>query len=110
LSTRPREGYENVVLHALPMSARDLDDPDRKWIKAFRFPEWFVCQNEDCWGATAFGHAPELPIRDRDGSFLAVFDRFARGVSVRVLRTASEAPLLNAVCERIVGGMETPCA
>ena len=29
--------------------ARSLDDPTRKWIKAFRFPEWFVCQNERCW-------------------------------------------------------------
>jgi hypothetical protein len=44
-----QEGYENVVLYAPPPSAKDLDDSDRKWIKAFRFPEWFVCQNERCW-------------------------------------------------------------
>ncbi len=44
-------GYEHVKLFAPPQGeARALDDPTRKWIKAFRFPEWFVCQNERCWG------------------------------------------------------------
>jgi hypothetical protein len=45
-----QEGYENVKLFGPPISdSKDLDDPNRKWIKAFRFPEWFVCQNERCW-------------------------------------------------------------
>jgi hypothetical protein len=45
-----QEGYERVELFAPPLGdARNLEDPDRKWIKAFRFPEWFVCQNEHCW-------------------------------------------------------------
>jgi Domain of unknown function (DUF1998) len=45
-----QEGYERVELYAPPPGdARNLEDPDRKWIKAFRFPEWFVCQNERCW-------------------------------------------------------------
>jgi hypothetical protein len=44
-----QDGYENAVLFGPPVSERNLDDPNRKWIKAFRFPEWFVCQNEDCW-------------------------------------------------------------
>ncbi|MCC7539360.1 MAG: DUF1998 domain-containing protein [Deltaproteobacteria bacterium] len=44
-----QQGYEQVVLHAPPASSRDLEDPDRKWIKAFRFPQWFACQNEHCW-------------------------------------------------------------
>jgi hypothetical protein len=44
------QGYERVELYAPPPGdARDLEDPDRKWIKAFRFPEWFICQNERCW-------------------------------------------------------------
>jgi hypothetical protein len=43
-------GYERVKLFSPPLgNAKDLDDPNRKWIKAFRFPEWFVCQNERCW-------------------------------------------------------------
>jgi hypothetical protein len=47
---RRQEGYEHVKLFAPPQGdARSLDDPTRKWIKAFRFPEWFVCQNERCW-------------------------------------------------------------
>jgi len=41
--------YRNLKLHMPPASGSVLDDPKRKWIKAFRFPEWFVCQNEDCW-------------------------------------------------------------
>jgi hypothetical protein len=44
------DGYERVELCAPPAGdARDLEDPNRKWIKAFRFPEWFICQNEQCW-------------------------------------------------------------
>lgn len=47
-------GYERVKLFAPPLgNARELDDPKRKWIKAFRFPEWFVCQNELCWDDSA---------------------------------------------------------
>ena len=41
--------YRSVKLFAPPPSSRDLDDPLRKWIKAFEFPEWFICQNERCW-------------------------------------------------------------
>lgn len=44
-----QQGYENVRLFAPPPGGEDLDAPDRKWIKAFRFPEWFACSNEDCW-------------------------------------------------------------
>lgn len=54
-----QEGYEHVVLHAPPASSRDIEDPDRKWIKAFRFPEWFACQNEHCWS-----EADQPPRRD----------------------------------------------
>ena len=56
-----QEGYEHVVLHAPPASSRDLEDPNRKWIKGFRFPEWFACQNEHCWEDE--GEAPR-----RDGA------------------------------------------
>jgi hypothetical protein len=45
-----QEGYEGVKLFGPPVSeSKNLDDPNRKWIKAFRFPQWFVCQNELCW-------------------------------------------------------------
>lgn len=42
--------FRNLKLYTPPTSpTRDLEDPNRRWIKAFRFPEWFVCQNEHCW-------------------------------------------------------------
>jgi hypothetical protein len=41
--------FRNLKLFAPPESSQDLEDPLRKWVKAFRFPEWFVCQNEKCW-------------------------------------------------------------
>jgi putative transposase len=48
---------------------------------------------------TPFGHAPQFIIRDRDDKFGAAFDRVAKGAGARVLRTAVQAPLMNAVCE-----------
>lgn len=42
-------GYEKVVLYAPPVGGQKIDHGERQWIKAFRFPEWFVCQNEKCW-------------------------------------------------------------
>lgn len=44
-----QEGYQEVRLFAPPPGGKDLDNPDRRWIKAFRFPEWFICSNENCW-------------------------------------------------------------
>jgi hypothetical protein len=45
-----QDGYERVKLFSPPIgNAKDLEDPTRKWIKAFRFPQWFACQNERCW-------------------------------------------------------------
>jgi hypothetical protein len=44
-----QEGYERVRLYAPPPGGEDLETPDRRWIKAFRFPEWFACSNEKCW-------------------------------------------------------------
>lgn len=47
--------FRSVKLFAPPTSpTRDLEDPNRRWIKAFRFPEWFVCQNEKCWEEGGF--------------------------------------------------------
>jgi putative transposase len=59
--------------------------------------------------ATAFGQAPELLIRDRDDKYGAIFDRVAGGVGIRVLKPAVEAPLMNAVCERFLGGVRREC-
>lgn len=44
-----QEGYESVRLFAPPPGGEDLDTHNRKWVKVFRFPQWFACSNEDCW-------------------------------------------------------------
>jgi transposase InsO family protein len=53
--------------------------------------------------ATPFGRGPEFIIRDRDDKYGAEFDRVAKGAGIRVIRTAVEAPLMNATMERYVG-------
>jgi hypothetical protein len=42
------ERLHGIRLFAPPAGGDDLDARDRRWIKAFRFPEWFVCSNERC--------------------------------------------------------------
>jgi hypothetical protein len=37
------------------------------------------------------------------------FDWVARGIGIRVLKTAVQAPLMNAVCERFLGGVRREC-
>lgn len=55
-----QEGFGEVKLHGPPAASQDREDPNRRWIKAFEFPEWFTCQNENCW--TDYGREPR-----RDG-------------------------------------------
>jgi putative transposase len=59
--------------------------------------------------ATPFGHVPQFLIRDRDDKFGAAFDRVAAGAGTRVVRTAVQAPLMNAVCERFLGSVRREC-
>ncbi len=42
-------------------------------------------------------------IRDRDPDFTASFDAVFEATSARILRTAVQAPRMNAICERLVG-------
>ena len=44
-----QEGYEKIALYSPPVGGQKLEQTEQKWIKAFRFPEWFICQNENCW-------------------------------------------------------------
>jgi transposase InsO family protein len=59
--------------------------------------------------ATPFGQGPQFVIRDRDDKFGTAFDRVAKGAGARVLRTAVQAPLMNAVCERFLGSVRREC-
>jgi putative transposase len=38
-----------------------------------------------------------------------VFDRVAKSVGIRVVRTAVQAPLMNSVCERFLGSVRREC-
>ena len=49
------------------------------------------------------GEAPKILLRDHDDKFGAAFDRVAKGVGIRVIKTAVRAPDMNAVAERFVG-------
>ena len=60
---RARDGFERVELFAPPASPADPDAPDRKWIRAFLFPQWFVCQNEHCWSASKQRDSRDRPRR-----------------------------------------------
>jgi len=59
--------------------------------------------------AMPFGDGPQFLIRDRDDKFGAVFDRVAAGAGARVVRTAVQAPLMNAFCERFLGSVRREC-
>jgi putative transposase len=42
-------------------------------------------------------------IRDRGSNFTASFDAVFQAIGTRILRTAIQAPRMNAICERLVG-------
>jgi putative transposase len=42
-------------------------------------------------------------IRDRGSNFTASFDAVVQAAGTRILRTAVQAPRMNAICERLVG-------
>ncbi|MBI3205330.1 MAG: transposase [Myxococcales bacterium] len=48
-------------------------------------------------------------IRDRDDKYGSYFDRAARGVGARVLKTPVRAPKANAFCERFLGSVRREC-
>jgi putative transposase len=42
-------------------------------------------------------------VRDRGSNFTASFDAVFQATGTRILRTAAQAPRMNAICERLVG-------
>ena len=59
--------------------------------------------------ATAFGIGPRFIIRDRDDKYGSDFDRAARGVGTRGLKTPVRAPKANVFCERFLGSVRREC-
>jgi hypothetical protein len=47
--------------------------------------------------------------RHRDAKFGADFYRVAKGAAIRLLKTAVQAPLMNATCERFLGSVRREC-
>jgi len=66
--------------------------------------DWTVQQARNL--ALSFGERFEdvkFLIRDRGSNFTASFDAVFQAVGTRILRTAVQAPRMNAICERLVG-------
>jgi putative transposase len=66
--------------------------------------EWTVQQARNL--ALSFGERFEdikFVIRDRGSNFTASFDAVFQAAGTRILRTAVQAPRMNATCERLVG-------
>jgi transposase InsO family protein len=66
--------------------------------------EWTVQQARNL--ALSFGERFEdvkFLIRDRGSSFTASFDAVFQAAGARILRTAVQAPRMNAICERLAG-------
>jgi len=49
------------------------------------------------------GTRVKFVLHDRDASFTAAFDAVFQAAGARVVRTAIQAPRMNAICERLVG-------
>ncbi len=69
----------------------------------------------DAWAApqlreaTPFGTRPRYLIRDNDSKCGPAFARVARTSGIDVLRTAYQAPKMNAICERFLGSVRREC-
>ncbi len=68
--------------------------------------EWVAQQLRE---ATPFGQHPTYLIRDNDSKFGPNFARVAEDSGITLLRTAYQAPLMNAVCERFLGSVRREC-
>jgi len=53
--------------------------------------------------------APKFLVRDRDGAYGFEFSKRIKGLGIREIKTAVEAPLMNAHCERLIGTLRREC-
>jgi putative transposase len=66
--------------------------------------EWTVQQARNlAWTLDERFEDIKFLIRDRGSNFTASFDAVFQATGVRILRTAVQAPRMNATCERLVG-------
>jgi transposase InsO family protein len=63
--------------------------------------EWTVQQARNL--ALSFGERFEFLVRDRGSNFTASFDAVFQAAGTKIVRTAVQAPRMNAICERLAG-------
>ncbi len=59
--------------------------------------------------ATPYCQGPRFPIRDNDDRFGVKFNAVAKACGTKVIRTAVKAPLMNTICERLLGSVRREC-
>jgi len=64
--------------------------------------EWTVQQARNL-ALSLGGRFGDVKFRDRGSNFTASFDAVFQAAGTRILRTAVQAPRMNATCERLVG-------
>ncbi len=55
------------------------------------------------------GTRAKFVLHDRDASFTAAFDSVFQAVGIRVVRSAVQAPRMNAICERWIASARREC-
>jgi hypothetical protein len=89
---------------AAPPAATDINAEQVVHVGVTRGPseKWTAQQLRN---VTSFGRGPQFVIRDRDDKYGADFDRVAKGVGTKVVRTAGKAAHMNSTCERFLGSV-----
>ena len=59
--------------------------------------------------ATPFGQHPKHLITDNDSKYGPLFAQMAKASGIDHIRTAYQAPLMNAICERFLGSVRREC-
>ena len=59
--------------------------------------------------ATAYGQHPKHLITDNDSKYGPLFTQMAAATGIDHIRTAYQAPVMNAVCERFLGSLRREC-
>jgi putative transposase len=59
--------------------------------------------------STTYDERPRFLIRDNDSKYGAAFNWVADSTLIDVLRTPSQAPKANAICERFIGSVRREC-
>jgi transposase InsO family protein len=98
------QGYDILFRQVYAFFIVHLGSRKVVYTEACRHPtqEWTAQQLRN---ATMDGDAPTILLRDRDDKYGPSFGRVAKGAGIRVIKTAVQAPNMNAVADRFVGSV-----